>query len=192
MTSQKANTENIQNNAKEGIDRFYDLFHRYPRSVIDIGAHVGGCACYAIEKGAKNVIAIEADKENFLEMVARQRKNSVENIKFIPLYNAFSSTCHKDINLIIPEKSNSGQRSICYSPDAPALTSGYKINTVETINLDKLLLYIEMLNIDMIDYLKVDIEGAEFKALPMSDKTKKFFSTVNYIDIELHNWSNKD
>src|SRR4030043_2166619 len=114
MTFQKANTENIQNNAKEGIDRFYDLFHRYPKSVIDIGAHVGGCACNAIEKGARNVIAIEADKENFLELLLKENHLEDHDCKFIPLFNAFSNTCHKDINLIIPEQSNSGQRSICY------------------------------------------------------------------------------
>jgi hypothetical protein len=69
---------------------------------------------------------------------------------------------------------------------------GYKIQTVETVNLSRIDLYLDILNIKAIDYFKIDIEGAEFRALPMNDTTARFFDKVKFIDIELHSWANSN
>ncbi len=67
------NIQNIAKGANEGIDRYYEVFRNYPKTVIDIGAHVGGCACYAIENKADFVIAIEADNDNFRQLLANEK-----------------------------------------------------------------------------------------------------------------------
>lgn len=183
--------QEFYNNAIEGFKLYYNKFGMVPDVVVDIGAHVGSLAIHAAINGSKRVLAIEAEKENYKELknnikFIRDNKLIREDQRIIPLHFAMHKTNFSQIELYAGQKTNDGQNSLYYKPEiqgyfAPQIT--------ETMNLD---LLSEFFVNQKINLLKIDIEGAEFDAFPMNNKTSEFLKQVEFLDIELHSHSNED
>lgn len=188
MTEQFS-SEGIMNDAAEGLQHYYNCFNKYPDFIVDIGAHHGGCSLCALEHGAMDVIAIEASPSNYSILYNKVDEKYISRIDLLNvLFCELGRGNMKPLWHIV--SSNTGQYSACYD----TLNSNLKKVTcvaqdIRTINIDDLRVLCEH---KTIDYLKCDIEGAEFDAFPMNAKTKEFLSGIRYIDFEIHDPENKD
>lgn len=151
---------------------------------VDLGLNVGG---FPIEfsKYFKRIISVEPSSF----CIEQARKNfslsGVDNVEVIQ--RAISDTSGDTINLhrvYVDGKFESKDFTIINFDNSLVADSGYRGNlgeveeTCETINFTELL---SMTSVTSIDFLKVDIEGAEFDALIGQD-----LSMVSAIVAEVH------
>ena len=137
--------------------------------VIDCGAHVGVFTRFALRQGASRVIAIEPDPTN----VACIRENLVSEIdagrvdvvpagvwderKRIPLFVSEESS---DVHTFV---SSSGARML-----VPHSSESRGAEDILVLPLDEI---VDELALDRVDFVKMDIEGAERNALQGARKT---------------------
>ncbi|UCD31127.1 MAG: FkbM family methyltransferase [Desulfobacterales bacterium] len=128
---------------------------------IDVGSHAGKYAIrLARQIGNKGqVIAIEPEPYNF-EIL--KRNVELNNFRNIILQNIACSDTNGDIKLYVDDKATT-LHSIRKNSDI----IGKEIN-VQTQKIDTLLLN---LNIDKVDLIKIDVEGAELEVLKGSINT---------------------
>lgn len=141
-----------------------DLFH--PKTIVDLGAHVGMAALYFQSKYPDaTVYCIEPDMDNFMLLA----KNTAGNPRIRVLPAAVSDT---DGSAVIV-KSRFGYNSV-------VLTGTETDKATRTATLATLL---TELNISTIDLLKIDIEGHEKKIF--SGNTE-WLKKVDRIILEVH------
>lgn len=184
-------------NACVGFERYINDFGRIPNSVLDMGAHIGGLTLKAMEKGVPFIVAIEADRDNYLNLVENV-KRQIARINYQGhiecLHRAFCDSNNEIVDLVKLGNgiANSAQRSMFYSSDAEKVKYKYIVEKVWSIDIDEIINRFKSYGVFQIDLFKCDIEGAEFIAMPMNEKTRGFLSRVKYIDFELHPWTNKN
>lgn len=126
--------------------------------VIDAGANIGGFVVQAAQKVGKTgkIIAIEPDEENRKILQKNLDLNEIKNCEIIP--NAlWSEKCTKEFFI----SHRPGEHTLInYEND-----SHFIKKNVTTIYCERLDDIINNLNIKNVDYLKMDIEGAEIEAL---------------------------
>lgn len=141
-------------------------------TVIDIGAHIGVFSVYA-SKLCDNgqVFALEPFVKNYELLLKNKDLNSANNL------SVFNVGC----------SGNSGSQTLYISQDRN--TGGHsmhlKTQSVETIKIEtvKLSEFCKEQNINKIDFLKMDCEGAEFEILQSDESVLNF---VNKIAMECH------
>jgi len=125
--------------------------------IIDGGAFRGETALWFISKGAAKVYAFEPDSYNFLILSENIRRNEIED-EVIPFQMILS-----DKNSRFPLYEIGLGRSI-------ALEGGNKI--IDGITLDS---FIEKEKLNKVDFIKLDVEGAELEVLKGAMETIKRF-----------------
>lgn len=122
------------------------------KTIVDVGANVGLFSIYALLKTPKaKIYAIEADPVVFQELSKNFQANKLTNK--IQIFNlAMTSTPGK---IILYRAAHSGWSSLFDDLGAKA---GLRVE-VDATNLS---LFCKKYNLEKIDYLKVDIEGAEY------------------------------
>ncbi len=134
--------------------------------VVDLGGNVGFFNRWAYSEGASKVISFEPDKRYFKLLSLNADPRSI-------LFNAAASDSIGELNLY--ESSHLGGSNLFGTQE------GAKKYTVRTYTLDYLF---ETGLIDKIDFLKVDIEGAEHHAFAgISDEN---LMKVKHIAMEYH------
>lgn len=157
------------------IDQEYDfLVETQPKVIVDAGANIGLTSIYFANKypGAK-IIAIEPEQSNF--------KILEENIAPYPniiLIQAALWHKNEEINLIDPGLGKWG--FMTEMKDSSEDLSGNFCHTVTAMTIDKIM---KDYNLERINILKIDIEGAEREVF--SD-TSSWIGKVDSIIIELH------
>lgn len=139
--------------------------------VIDLGAHAGGFAVYAAKKGAKRVYAYEADTENFKCLEENIAMNQLKDI-IIPYHRFVAAQSDKLYPLY--DGNQSGMHSLYWA-------SNHIRERVKTIAFKEILG-----EFDKIDYLKIDVEGAEFEFIEPTEEIRTLFQRVRYLDIQYH------
>jgi FkbM family methyltransferase len=139
---------------------------------VDIGANLG---CFSIlgSRVFKKVFALEPVKQNLNFINKIIDDFSLNNIS---TYKLGVSNNNKDVK-IYNLHGDSGGCSI-YKGYANDQQKEYEFENIEVINFPTLF---TKLNIDLIDYLKIDCEGAEFEFLYNQD-----MSNVRLLAIEVH------
>ncbi len=134
--------------------------------VIDAGANIGGFTIQAAKKVGDNgkVIAIEPDEKNMEVLKMNVEANGLKNVVFVQK-GLWSHS--GDLELMI--NTRQGEHSFIINDDFSKYDDIIKIN-VEVETLDNLM---EELNIGKVDFVKMDIEGAEIEALKKADKLLK-------------------
>jgi FkbM family methyltransferase len=151
--------------------------------VIDAGASIGLFTKYMLNKGAKEVYAVECDDRSIKALVSNF--SYYDNVKIVPkaLY------------------SSEGEMELFYKEDNPLVNSldfngsefanhtSPNSKTVPTTTLEKL---VEEIGWNEIDLLKIDIEGSEWEVLDSTSNhvfeiTNKFLLEYHWPNGRLHN-----
>ena len=125
--------------------------------IIDGGAFKGETSFWFLSKGAGKVYAFEPDPYNFLVLSKNIKRNKAED-KIIPVQKVFSNK----IGTFSLYATGSGRSA--------ALTGGNE--TIEGITLDS---FVEKEGLDRLDFIKLDVEGAELEVLEGAVETIKKF-----------------
>lgn len=134
----------------------FDFFTNENDCVIDLGCWNGITALYLANK-VKTVYAIDADPVCFFELEKNIQLNPSLKDKVKPLQLAISNKKEK-LNLFAREAY--GESSTSILPRKRDKISSFKINTISMLD------FIKQEQIDKVDFIKMDIEGAEFLILP--------------------------
>jgi len=156
------------------VENTYEIsqFSKYD-IVIDIGAHAGYFSKLCMDRGCENVIAYEAEPDNYTTLTS-----NLKNYKHFTSYNLAvwkNSNQYLKFNTL-PRKANTGLNSF-YKTNYATEDHFVSID-VETISLDDILF-----KFNKVKLLKIDVEGAEFEILLNS----KLLNKVEKIVGEYHN-----
>lgn len=119
---------------------------------IDVGAHIGGISIRAASR-CRQVIAIEPDPRNFTYLLENIKLNNVNNI--VPILAAAWRE-HSLVKLGLSEVSTHSSAKDIHSSERMSIIY------LPSISIDMLVMY---LNIEKIDLVKIDVEGAEVEVL---------------------------
>lgn len=167
-------TEMHTSNAKEIFEHYtgnsLDVF-------VDIGAHIGTVGLLAAVNGSRFVCCVEPEYANFNFLLGNIMANKIEHRVF-PVCSAIASKSFELRNLYV-DPNNSGMRSL------KAIYKQVGIQPVWTLSLEDLLGPI-IQKFGKVDFLKVDVEGAEYEIFSSRPFLDKILKNVQYIDIECH------
>lgn len=120
--------------------------------VVDIGGHIGGFAVRAARLAHRGqVYAYEASGKNFAMLEKNQKLNDANNLH---IHNKAVSHRRGELRFFMPGN-NGALGSLMQESDSP----------METVQATTLTDIIRDNSIEHIDYLKVDVEGAEYDIL---------------------------
>jgi FkbM family methyltransferase len=122
--------------------------------VVDIGANIGTFTLYAAMNGASKVLSIEPNSRAFNVLQTNAQTNKLSG-KVVPIRAAV--TDHDGDTVFIPVSSSP------YNAITSERGASDAVEAVETVTLKGLA---AQYNLDRIDLLKVDCEGAEFTIIP--------------------------
>ena len=152
--------------------------------VVDFGAHYGRYTLIAAKRiGPKGkVIAIEADPKNFDMLNKNIKLNKLEHVITLN----FAATSNKSkVKLSIPEK-NSGHT--IYSSIIPNRAPTEKFIEVNANTLDNLL-HENGISIEEVNWIKIDVEGAELEVLKGTTNVLSKSKDISLL-IEIHDVGN--
>lgn len=133
--------------------------------VIDGGAYRGESSLWFLSKGAERIYAFEPDYYNFSSLCYNIKRNKVSD-KIIPICS------------VLGDKIGNSSLYTTGSGNSAVLDIGNK--TVESITLDY---FVERENLDRIDFIKLDVEGAELDVLKGASRVLKEFKPKMAISI---------
>lgn len=155
------------------IRESYGCFNLKNSTVIDVGAFIGDSAAYFASKGAKKVLAFEAAPPIF--------KIAQENIKM----NKLQNTVDIRNNAVAGREGEVKLNFYCSQPGSSsiifqdhALRSTYY--QVKTTTLNQI-----MKEVNYVDLLKIDCEGAEYQILQVASNEGNLKNISNII-MEIH------
>ena len=158
---------------KRVYERFYEL--RKGDLVIDVGANVGMFTVKASmsvgEEG--KVIAIEPVEENFELLKKNVELHKLANVRIIR--KALGRKRGKAVMLKSLLSGTHQLKSVCKNSEFPIEEMEIEVDSLDNICKE--------LNVNRIDFLKIDVEGAELDVLKGAEESLKF--TKN-IAMELH------
>jgi FkbM family methyltransferase len=140
---------------------------------IDVGAHIGYYTMLVHKLGAEKIIAIEPDPRVFRILNRAIEANKLENI--ITINRAAYNKSNVTLELHLSTKS--GFSSI-FSSHLPKTREGTA--SVKTITLDQV---VRTLNLDKIDLIKIDVEGAEAYVLSGAQKVINQFRPLLLVEV---------
>jgi len=134
-------------------------------TVIDCGAHVGTFSRFALQRGAKRVVAIEPDPDNLTCLEANFAREIANETLVLVKAGVWDTQTH--LKLWERRDGNSGGNSLVVP-----LGNGVAIENVPLLPLDDI---VTQLRLERVDFVKMDIEGAERHALWGAQQTLKRF-----------------
>lgn len=152
--------------------------------MIDAGANVGFWSFYASQY-AKTIYAIEPSAEHYEVLQHMVEYNKLGNI-VKPQQFALSIKDDKDF---LTHYSNTTMYSL-YNNLATNNTTGLAMTGNEPVTLKRLDTFFKEQNIDMVDFMKFDVEGVEYEILG-SDSFSNIADKVKEMVIEVHSYSGR-
>jgi FkbM family methyltransferase len=166
-------------------DEIVDQFDPKPgNTVIDVGAHIGLYTLIAAKKVGPSgkVIAIEPDPENCNLLKRNVELNRLTNVTILECA-AFSS--NSKLKLYLPGKER-GFTKLSTIMANRAVTENFL--EIDATTLDHLML---MQGIAEVNWIKIDVEGAELEVLKGAIVTLSVSNNIALL-IEVHNVNNMD
>ena len=136
--------------------------------VVDIGFNYGIFSLGALLKGASKIYGFEPNKNIFNKLKDYPRKDIVEIFNFAVSNNYEKLTFYEGHNTLGSSLLSKGD----------GFKESYEVTSIDFYD------FIQRINIDRIDFLKVDCEGSEydiFDAIP-----NEFFTQIKKIHVEFH------
>jgi len=175
----RTNNEIILGIFEPNMQAIYARYLRDGHVVFDLGAHQGFLAMLAAklvgERGA--VHAFEASPANFTKLEGNLRLNGVRNCR--PVHAAVS-----DRNGSVQFSASIHDMGNTYLPSSPYFVNQPAVE-VRTLTLDD---YVRRERAELPDFVKIDVEGAEFDALRGAETLLTSKRPVLYL--ETHNVHN--
>jgi len=134
-------------------------------TVIDCGAHVGVFCRYALRRGAGRVVAIEPDPTN----IACLEANLAQEIADGRVKVVKAGVWDRRTRLTLSEPAGKSSGAESFLDESP---TAKKIEGVLVLPLDDI---VRELRLDRVDFIKMDIEGAERFALQGAGQTIRRF-----------------
>ena len=167
------------NSNDEDIIELIKSNNNEPKTIIDIGAHIGLFCCRGAYLNSNyNFYCIEPQPENFKALKKNINFINNKNVKFFE--NAISNISGYEFLI----KGNSSTTASLVSSNAFLKNNLRKKFKVKTICLNEFLIQNEITKIDI---LKVDIEGGEYLAF---EQNLEILLKVKYLIFELHMCNN--
>jgi FkbM family methyltransferase len=160
------------------INKEYDFIANVlPETIIDAGANIGLASIYFACKFPKaKIIAIEPEKENFELLKINVSKYS----NIIPLCAALWDTVGQ-IDLLDTGLGNNAYMVVGQNTNNIVKTPKHDFRSlVNTVTIEKIL---KDYNLERINILKIDIEGAEKEVF---NSSRNWIQNIDAIIIELH------
>jgi len=155
------------------IDRHFEGFIGIPRTVIDIGAHIGLFSLCASALGASQILAYEPSHMNFYKMILNISANNLWD-RITPIKMAVTSTNYSIRTLYTVNSNNPSMQSLLFNSDYP----GHEVITQDFYGI--------MGVFDEIDILKIDVEGAEWEFFNPCTELRKVLERTKRVCIETH------
>ncbi len=144
--------------SEQFVNRIYEKHYKIRKgdTVIDVGANIGTFTVMAARKAGDSgrVVAIEPEKKNLKFLRKNIRANGLENVIIVPK-GAWSSKTRKKLFL-----KGLGEHSLLRRTGKSAY-----------VKMDRLDDILESLGIRNVDFIKMDVEGAESEVLKGADRT---------------------
>jgi len=154
-------------------------------TVVDVGGHYGLFDLYALDKGAKNIFTFEPAKETF-DILCKNLKGYEQVKKFNFALSDQNGTA--EFKVLGSSSVNSFYDSFNTDESNPTTLGKKKIETVRTMTFDT---FMNNNNLERVDVLKLDCEGAEWNIFPqISDDLLKY--KIRKITMEVHDFFNND
>jgi FkbM family methyltransferase len=133
--------------------------------VVDGGAFKGETSFWFLSKGARRIYAFEGDAQNFEVLLKNIKLNKVED-KIIP------------VNKLLLDKNGISKIKMTGTGSSSILSE--EGTEIECITLDS---FVTQNNIERIDFIKLDVEGAEINVLKGAIETIKKFKPKMAISV---------
>lgn len=173
------NSDSIEILKEIFFDRCYsDYFPFYSDSVVvDIGAHKGYFSLFAAKNLSKNskIISYEPIPENYQTMKTNLKENHIENVK---IYNQGIYSENKSMDIYLSKSIN---HSLFQSYNQYLNQENQNKITVQCISLEQIF---KDNNLETIDFLKIDTEGAEYPIVFTA--SKEIMNRIKVISMEFH------
>ena len=143
---------------------------------VDAGANMGLYTLFAARKVGENgtVLAIEPSTRECTRLLKNVEINSLSNVRLVR--DAVSDSC-SDVDLLIAQDEWSGHNTLgAFAYDTPLAVR----ETVRSDRLDDIVLQEGLSHVDII---KLDIEGAEFRALKGAAETLERFQPLLLLEL---------
>lgn len=139
-----------------------DLYVRPGDTVMDVGAHVGVFTHFALKSGAEMVVAVEPEPTN-LECLRRNFAGEIAGgrLVIVPM-GLWSSESSMELSLGV---GNSGENSMVLDREGSRIS--VPVTTIDRLAVE--------LALERLDFIKMDIEGAEREALAGGIETIRRF-----------------
>lgn len=157
-------------------------FKNLQSNIIDIGANCGMASIILAKQNPNSIIyAFEPDYNTFLLLKENVSLNNLQNVKFFNL--AVSDSSNKKL-ILYKHPDYSGGNTTCSEDQSFKTFFNKDINKVEVdcISFDDI---IQQFNIDQVELLKIDCEGAEYEIIYNSKYIR--MKKVKNIVGEFHN-----
>lgn len=140
--------------------------------VIDVGAHIGSFSIIAARYASK-VFAFEPVQSNYKMLVKNVRLNELTNVMTYEMA-VWKSSGYKEI--YIYDETSTGNHSL--------INNYRKINTKKEIQTISLKDFLTREKLSLINFLKLDCEGAEYEII--TDMDEEIANKIKYIVMETH------
>lgn len=139
------------------VDEIYDQYYNLKKGniIVDVGAHIGIFAVKAAKAVANSggvVVAIEPDSKNLKFLERNIRENDLKNV-IIVSKGAWSK----------PDKLKLYHG--CYSMSSSFYHQQWQLAESTEVDVDTVDNIVRELGLEKVDFLKMDVEGAEFEVL---------------------------
>jgi FkbM family methyltransferase len=142
--------------------------------VLDIGANIGLFTKEALTAGARQVIGMEPNPYAFAAFNRNLQSEVAANRVLVSAKGAWSTldTLRFTINPTRPGRSS----LVPTDPEEAAFDVTVQVQPIDDL--------VEDLKLDAVDFIKIDIEGAEFEALKGATRTLKFYGPQLAVAVE--------
>lgn len=163
----------------KGHEKLIDLI-KEGDIVLDVGTNIGSTALQIARKiGGKGfVFGFEPDQENFKNCLKNIRLNNFNNIKVEKIGLGEKKGT---FDLVVDTESNRGGNRISFntSKNQDKKSSKILVDTIDT--------WITKIQLDRLDFIKIDIEGFELKALKGGVRALEFYEPKLFIEVDDNN-----
>ena len=146
--------------------------------IFDIGANIGETAMNFAKLATNEgfVYSFEPDKHNYSRNLNNMSKNEFDNIELI---NKGMGDACGSFSMLNTKNNNAGMNKII--PTKEGIKNNSKISKIKVTTIDT---FIQKNGIEKVDFIKIDVEGFEYKVLKGGENCISKFEPTFFIELD--------